>query len=487
MKSLTNSIRDSVYGKLPPQAKELEDIVLGAIMLERSAIDVACEILQAECFYSENHQRTFRAMQRLAQKSQPIDIFTVTEELRANKELDEVGGPLYVTSLTNSVVSAANMETHCRIILQKFISREMIRVGGDMICRAYEDSADVFEQLDEAEQNLLNIGTRHLQSGVSTLASVLAKTVTRIEDWRRQDSAITGIPSGFPKLDRATRGWQPGDLIILAARPSVGKTALALKLARNAAGNSIRSVPVAAWSLEMEDVQLALRLLSAESGIYLHAIQTGRLDDEQMRHLYREGVDKLASLGIYIDDSPALTIMGLRAKARRQKKKHDIGLIIVDYLQLMHGDDDKNREREIAKISRGLKRLAKELGVPIIALSQLNRAIDSRTGKKRQPQLSDLRESGAIEQDADVVIFLWGPEDEEIEADASLLARRYAKIAKARNGMLTTVDLEFRAEVQQFSEASEQDSHKSRETLPLPSGNWKSLRNPLPEEKDDPF
>lgn len=470
---------------MPPQARELEEIVLGAILIERDAMDVASDILTSECFYSDNHQRIFRAMQRLSAKSQPIDIFTVVEELATTKELETVGGPYYVTKLTNSVVSGANVETHARIILQKFIGREMIRIGGDMINQAYDGGTDVFELLDQSEQNLLNIGTKHLQNGVATISTVLTKAVTRIEEWRRQDTAITGVPSGFPRLDRATRGWQPTDLIILAARPSVGKTALALKLAREAAKNAYRSVPVAIFSLEMEDVQLVLRMLSAESEIHLHAIQTGRLDDEQMKHLHKKGVSQLAALNIHIDDSAGLTIMGLRAKARRLKKKHNIGLLVVDYLQLMTGDDDRNREREIAKISRGLKRLAKELAIPIIALSQLNRAVDSRTGKKRVPQLSDLRESGAIEQDADVVIFLWGPEEEEIEADASLLTRRYAKIAKARNGMLLTVDLDFRNEVQVFSEATEQEARSAATPAGFPPGNsWRPVKLPYKDDNE---
>lgn len=468
---MQSSINSLDLGRVPPQARDLEEAVLGAIMLEKSAIDVAAEILGDRCFYLEAHQRIFQAMLRLSARSQPVDILTVVQELISAGELESVGGAYAITKLTNAVVSSANIETHSRIILQKFIQRELIRIGGEIVNAAFDPGADVFDLLDQSEANLLAIGTNYLQSGVSTLASVLTKTVTRINEWRQQDSTITGVPSGFAKLDRATRGWQPSDLIILAARPSVGKTALALALGRYAAKNPIRSVPVAIWSLEMEDVQLALRLLSAESQIYLHQIQTGRLDDEQMRSLYRDGIDKLAALDIFVDDAPGLTLMHLRAKARRLKKKHNIGLIIVDYLQLMTGDDDKNREREIAKISRGLKRLAKELSIPIIALSQLNRAMDSRTGKKRMPQLSDLRESGAIEQDADVVIFLWGPEEEEIEADASLLARRYAKIAKARNGMLLTVELEFRNEIQLFSE-HEPDTFSGLPT----TGAWKPFK-----------
>lgn len=446
-------ISNLVYGKVPPQSKDLEEDILGIIMMEPHAIDRVVEYLTDETFYVDAHQRIFKAMLSLHQKGQPADARLVVEELKKNKELELVGGPYYVTKLTNRVKSSANIENYAKIIAQKFIQRELIRIGSEIVHDAYEDSADAFELLDTAEQQLLGIGQKHIQGDVKGIDQVLVKAIQKIEEWRLLDTHVTGVPSGYPQLDRATRGWQDTDLIILAARPSIGKTSIALALARNAATNTFKKVPVGIWSLEMEDVQLVLRMLAAESGIMLHRLQTGRLDNETMARLYRDGIQTLAGTKIFIDDAPGLTLFKLRAKARRMKKKYGIGLILVDYLQLMSGDDSRgNREQEISKISRGLKLLAKELKVPIIALSQLSRAVESRTGSKRTPQLSDLRESGAIEQDADMVIFLWGPEEEEIEQDASLRNRRYLRIAKARNGMLMTINFELNKDTQEWEE-----------------------------------
>jgi replicative DNA helicase len=453
-----------VYGKVPPQAKDLEEMVLGAIMLDRNAIDIAALILTAESFYVESHQRIFRAAMTLNLANQAIDIATVCNQLRTTEELEYAGGPYYVTRLTNSVTSAVGTETHCRIIQQKFIQRELIRISGEIMQEAYEDSADAFELLDYAEEKLLSVGTTNLQGDVVSIENVVPKAMQRIETARMNDSAITGVPSGFPTLDHATRGWQPG-LIILAARPSVGKSALALALADAATKNPYKVVPVAIWSLEMDAVQNVLRMLSSNSEIYLHRIQTGRLEDHQVKHLY-DIAAQLAKRKIFFDDKPNLTILSLRAKARRLKKKYNIGLIIIDYLQLMSGSGEKgNREQEIARISRGLKLLSKELDIPVIALSQMSRAIESRTGSKRIPQLSDIRESGAIEQDADVVIMLWGPEEDEVKEDASKLKERYARIAKQRDGVLLTVNLEFRTEIQKLIE-------QNPDKPDLPAGSW---------------
>lgn len=472
-----------VYGKIPPQAKDLEEKVLGAIMLVPDAIDRVLEFITDESFYVSAHQDIFRSMVSLHQKGQPTDIGMVVEELRRQEKLALVGGPYYVTQLTNKVVSAANIENHARIIAQKFLGREMIRVGMEIVNEAYEDSTDVFQMLDEAEEQLMSLARRHVQGEVKGIDSVLVKAVQKIEEWRKQDTHITGVPSGYQKLDRATRGWQPTDLIILAARPSIGKTSLALRLARNAAS----TVPVAIWSLEMEDVQLVLRMLAAETGLMLHRIQTGRLEDEDMTRLYRDGIQTLAGKKIFIDDEPGLTLLKFRAKARRLKKKQNIGLILVDYLQLMSGDDNKgNREQEIARISRGLKLLAKELKIPIIALSQLGRDVEKRTGAKRQPQLSDLRESGSIEQDADVVMFLWGPDDDEILQDASLRNRRYARIAKQRNGMLLTIDFELNKDTQEWEEADQDSFSKPAPTI-SPAQNLRPLKEVLKEGPRMPY
>src|SRR5690349_124422 len=447
-----------VYGKVPPQAKDLEEAVLGAVMIEKSAFDTIVEILKPECFYVEAHQRIFMAMQSLANKSQPIDILTVAEELRSKEELEMVGGPYYVTRLTNSVVSSANIEAHARIILQKFIQRELIRISGEIIGDAYEDSTDVFDLLDDAESKLFEITNNHLRKNFDSIDSVLVKTIQRIEDMRNRKEDITGVPTGFATLDRITYGWQQTDLIILAARPSVGKTAFALNLARSAALHPTKPTGVAFFSLEMSASQLVQRILSAESEIWLEKIARGKLEEYEMKQLFQKGIQKLSTAPIYIDDTAALNIFELRAKCRRLKSKHNVGLILIDYLQLMSGAGDNkngNREQEISRISRDLKGLAKELQVPIIALSQLSRAVESRKEGNKMPQLSDLRESGAIEQDADMVMFLYRPEYYDITANEfgeSNKGETHVRIAKHRNGSLETVKLRALLHIQKFVE-----------------------------------
>lgn len=465
-----------VYGKLPPQAKDLEEAVLGAIMLEKSAFDTVVEILKPECFYVEMHQRLFRAMQGLQQKNQPIDILTVVEELKLREELDLVGGPYYVTRLTNAVVSSANIETHARIILQKFIQRELIRISGEIISDSYEDSIDVFDLLDEAETKLFEITNNHLRKNFDSIDTVLVKTVQRIEDMRQRNEDISGVPSGFASLDRVTYGWQSTDLIVLAARPSVGKTAFALNLARHAAVNASKTTPVAIFSLEMSAGQLVQRILAAESEIWLEKIARGKLEEHEMKQLYAKGIQPLAKAPIFIDDTAALNIFELRAKCRRLKNKHNIGLIIIDYLQLMSGTADRNsnREQEISKISRDLKGLAKELQVPIIALSQLSREVEKRKEGNKMPQLSDLRESGAIEQDADMVMFLYRPEYYDITANEqgeSVKGETHVRIAKHRNGSLETIKLRALLHIQKFTEWDGDDRMGF-------GGNWK----PIPTE-----
>src|SRR5687768_6925183 len=435
-----------VYGKVPPQAKDLEEAVLGAIMLEKGAFDSVIEILKPECFYVDAHQRIFKSMQGLAQKNQPIDILTVVEELKTREELDIVGGPYFVTRLTNAVISSANIEAHSRIILQKFIQRELIRISGEIIGDAYEDSTDVFDLLDDAESKLFEITNNHLRKNFDSIDTVLVKTVQRIEDMRHRNEDVTGVPTGFTSLDSVTYGWQATDLIILAARPSVGKTAFALNLARNAALHPTKPTPIAFFSLEMSAAQLVQRILSAESEIWLEKIARGKLEEHEMKQLYARGIQRLAQAPIFIDDTAALNIFELRAKCRRLKNKHNIGLIIIDYLQLMSGTGDRNsnREQEISRISRDLKGLAKELQVPIIALSQLSREVEKRKDGNKMPQLSDLRESGAIEQDADMVMFLYRPEYYDITANEfgeSNKGETHVRIAKHRNGSLENIKL----------------------------------------------
>ncbi len=445
-----------VYGKVPPQAKELEEAVLGAIMLEKSAFDTVTEIIKPECFYVEANQLIFRAMQSLQQKSMPIDILTVVEELKMQEKLDIVGGPYYVTKLTNAVVSTANIDAHARIVLQKFIQRELIRISGEIIGDAYEDSTDVFDLLDDSETKMFNITNNYLKKNFEDIGNVLAKTINRIDELRTKTDDISGVPSGFGTLDRVTYGWQNTDLIILAARPAVGKTAFALNLARNAALHPTKPTPVAFFSLEMGAGQLVQRILSAESEIKMEKISRGKLEEYEYQQLHTKGVKKLETAPIFIDDTAALNVFEFRAKARRLVNKHQVGLIIIDYLQLMSGIGDRgsNREQEISTISRNLKALAKELNIPIIALSQLSRAVETRKESK-MPQLSDLRESGAIEQDADMVMFIYRPEYYEIssnEQGESTHGETHVRIAKHRNGSLETIKLRAKLEIQKFEE-----------------------------------
>jgi replicative DNA helicase len=451
------------FGKIQPQAKELEEAVLGAIMLEKSAFDNVIEILKPECFYSDANQRIFRAMQSLQIQSSPIDLLTVVEELRRNEELEIIGGAYYVSKLTNAVVSSANIEAHARIVLQKFIQRELIRISSEIIGDAYEESTDAFDLMDLAEGKLFEITNNHLRKNFDDINSVLVKTIKKIDEMRSRDEDITGVPTGFSNLDKLTYGWQPTDLIVLAARPSVGKTAFALNLTRSAALHPTKPTAVGFFSLEMSSAQLVQRILSAESEILLEKISRGRLEEHEMKQLYKRGIDKLSKAPIFIDDTAGLNIFELRAKCRRLKNKHNIGLIIIDYLQLMTGTGENrnsNREQEISKISRDLKGLAKELQVPIIALSQLSREVEKRKEGAKIPQLSDLRESGAIEQDADMVMFLYRPEYygiNENEMGEDNKGETHVKIAKHRNGSLDTIKLRALLHIQKFIEMEDNE------------------------------
>lgn len=433
------------HGKVPPQAIELEEAVLGAMMLEKDAVSAVIDILQPKVFYKESHQKIFAAIYRLFGKSEPIDILTVTNELKNLGELEMVGGPYYITMLTSRIASAANVEYHARIILQKHIQRELINISSEIIKDAYEDTTDVFNLLDKAEQNLFSVSETNLRRNFEDMQSLVKQAIEDIESARDSDSHLRGVPSGFVDLDRITTGWQKSDLIILAARPSMGKTALALTMARNIAVDFHR--PVAIFSLEMSAVQLVTRLLASESELKAEKLKKGELADYEWEQLHTK-IRGLIDAKIFIDDTPALTIFELRAKCRRLKQQHDIQMVFVDYLQLMSGGGDNkgNREQEISQISRSLKALAKELDVPVLALSQLSRAVENRPGQSKRPILSDLRESGAIEQDADLVLFIYRPEYyglHELEDGSS--TRRLAEliIAKHRNGPKGDVKLKF--------------------------------------------
>lgn len=458
-RSRKHELSSLVYGKVPPQAIELEEAVLGAVMLEKDKLAEVLEIIQsADCFYVDAHQRIYAAVRRLFDKGSPVDLLTVTEALRKSDELELVGGAYFLTRLTMSVISSAHVEAHARIVMEKFIQRELIRISGEVIADAYEDSSDVFDLLDKAESNLYEITDKHLRKNFLSLSDVLVQTVQEIEEAKNKQEDVTGVPTGFRLLDRLTSGWQKNALIIVAARPAVGKTAFCLNLAMNAALHTGKPFPIAFFSLEMGAGELVKRMLSATTEVSMDAITKGRMQEHEFIQMTQR-MNKLAQAPIFLDDQAALNIFELRAKARRLKQKHDIQLIIIDYLQLMQADINRggNREQEISKISRDLKSLAKELAIPIIALSQLSRAVESRKESK-VPQLSDLRESGAIEQDADMVMFLYRPEYYGINNDEmgqAIEGETHIHVAKNRSGSTDTIKLRFIKEYQKFEDLDE--------------------------------
>ena len=446
------------FGKLPPQALEMEEAILGAIMIEKNAFDTISDFLKPECFYSEAHQTIFESFLSLNNAGKSIDILTVVEELKKMEKLDIVGGSYYIAKLTNTVISSAHLETHARIVLQKFIQRELIRISGEIISIAFEDSTDVFDLLDESEGKIFNITNHYLKKNFVDIGSALLMSMNRIEELRTKKEDISGITSGFQSIDQVTFGWQPTDLIILAARPSVGKTAFALNLALNAALDARGGVAVGFFSLEMSVSQLIMRVLSAVSEVPMNRISRGNLEDYEFTQLTVKGLNRLEKANIFIDETAALNIFEFRAKARRMVNRHKVKIILIDYLQLMSGSQNNkngNREQEISNISRNLKALAKELRVPIIALSQLSRAVETRKESNKMPQLSDLRESGAIEQDADLVMFLYRPEYYEVnqnEHGESIQGQVVLRIAKHRNGSLADIELRARLDIQKFEE-----------------------------------
>ncbi|MFO7853370.1 MAG: replicative DNA helicase [Bacteroidota bacterium] len=445
---VTSSLPD--VGRVPPQAIDMEEAVLGAIMLEKEAIITVLDILKPESFYKDVHQRIYEAILSLNQRELPVDLYTVTEELRSEGELDNIGGPVYLTQLTSKVVSAAHVEFHAKIVAQKFIQRELIRVTSEIQGRAFDDSNDINELLDYSENELFQIAEGNIKREVSPLNLVLQEAIHEIEEASKREDALIGVPSGFTKLDRLTSGWQRSDLIIIAARPSMGKTAFALTMARNMSIDHKKSV--AFFSLEMSSVQLVNRLIVAETELPSNRIKNGRLREDEWKQLETK-IKTLEDASIYIDDTPAISVFELRAKCRRLSAQHKLDIAIVDYLQLMTGPRDAgSREQEVSSISRALKSISKELDVPIVALSQLNRSVEVRGGNKR-PQLSDLRESGAIEQDADMVIFIHRPEKYGFTTlDNDMPSKGIAEIilAKNRNGPVDDILLRFREERAQF-------------------------------------
>ena len=439
-------------GNVPPQAVELEEAVLGALMLEKDSIIAVQEYVTPEAFYTEEHRLIYKAINELSMELKPIDLYTVTERLKARKELKQVGGAAYLAQLTQKVGSAANVEFHAKIIAQKYVQRELIRSATEIQRRSYDESTDVTELIGFAEGEIFKVSEGHVKRSVQPSKDILARALAQIEEASKNTSNYNGVPSGFMAIDRVTLGWQLSDLIIIAARPSMGKTAFVLSMARNMAIDHEQGV--AFFSLEMSAVQLMMRLIIAETGLSGTDVKSGRLSPEQWRHL-ESATRPLSSAPLYIDDTPALSVFEFRSKARRLKIHNDIKIIIIDYLQLMTGNTDTkngNREQEVAFISRTLKAIAKELNVPIIALSQLSRQTEMRGGSKR-PQLSDLRESGAIEQDADIVAFIHRPEYYGIHQDESgMPTDGLAEIilAKHRNGAVCDVKLRFIKEQARF-------------------------------------
>jgi replicative DNA helicase len=491
IRKVNNSIDTSAleYGKLPPQARELEEAVLGAIMIEDKAIDEVIEFLLIDSFYVEAHQKIYRAIKDLYVAEAPIDLLTVSERLKKNGDLEAVGGSYYIAQLTNKVGSAANLEYHARIISQKYIQRMLISSSSEIIRDAFEDSTDVFELLDKAESSLMNISENNAKKSSVDIASIIKKELEEIDIRINNDEHLNGVPSGFMELDRATGGWQKSDLIVVAARPGMGKTAFTLALARNSSVDYKK--PVAFFSLEMSSNQLVQRLISMESEIPAEKIRRGNLEKHEYQQLTSK-IDSLREAQLFIDDTPGINIFELRSKCRKLKQKHDISMIIIDYLQLMSGTNEGkgggNREQEISQISRSLKGLAKELNVPVIALSQLSRAPETRGGNKK-PILSDLRESGAIEQDADIVIFLYRGEYYGIVTDEDGMDTKGVAeiiIAKHRNGPLKTVKAKFIDRFAKFADFDEFQNDNVTMEVQSRDGE-KRIFKKLPSRMNDEF
>ncbi len=442
----------STEGRVPPQAVDVEASVLGAMLLEKEAIAKAFEVLDESAFYKPGHQSIFKAMTALFERSEPVDLITLTEELKRRGELEKVGGEYYLAELTTKVSSGANVEYHAHIVLEKALMRQLIASSSLVINRAYSESEDALGLLDEAEQQVFNISEQRMKKSFVTMNTAVHKTMELLEKIHGKHDGVTGVPSGFEELDKFTGGFQDSDLIVVAGRPSQGKTAFVLSAARNA--TVLKNKGVGFFSLEMSTQQLVMRLMCAEARVDAHKVRTGKLPDDEWRKL-STSVGRLYKAKLFIDDTPALTVLELRAKARRLKSEHNIDMIVVDYLQLMQGPKNANsREQEISSISRSLKALAKELNIPVIALSQLNRAVEARTDKR--PALSDLRESGAIEQDADVVLFIHRPEMFGIEESEGESTKGLAEIiiGKQRNGPTDTAKLQFIHQYARFENRS---------------------------------
>lgn len=468
-------------GKMPPQATDFEEVVLGAIMLE-DCVNEVVGILEPASFYKDAHSRIYAAIMNLFGRSEPINIMTVSFELKKLGELDIVGA-YYVTTLTNRIASSVNVEFNARIIQQKFIQRELIRISTVNITNAYEDSSDVFELLEQAEKNLFLISKSSYKKEAKTSSELSNKVISELEKAAISKDGLTGVPSGLRNLDKLIGGWQKSDLVIIAARPAMGKTALALSLATNSALKF--NIPVAIFSLEMSESQLMKRIISSEAQINGFLMKQPKNLEQHHWEKINHAVGNISNAPLFIDDTPSLSIFELKAKARRLCDKKGIQLIIIDYLQLMTTGLEKekgNREQEISYISRNLKGLAKDLNIPIIALSQLSRAVETRGGDKR-PQLSDLRESGAIEQDADIVIFPHRPEYYGIMEDEqgnSTVGGAELIIAKHREGATDSAMCQYVSSYTKFCDRDFEPSESFKSNI-VPNVNFYEI------EKEEPF
>jgi replicative DNA helicase len=436
--------------RIPPQHVEAEEFVLGAILLDNQALNKVLEVLSPNAWYREAHRKIFQAMIDLSETNEAIDQITVCEQLRRRSELEQVGGAAYLAQLVAQVPTAANVRHHAKIVQDKSLLRNLIAVATDIVASGYQDVEKVDDLIDQAERKIFELAERRMRQSFIPVRQIVKGTFEMIERLYERKELVTGVPTGFSDLDKMTAGLQPADLIILAGRPSMGKTALALNMAQHAATKCNETVAI--FSLEMSKEQLVLRMLCSEARVDAHKLRSGFLAREDWRKL-TDAASRLSEAKIFIDDTPGMTVLEMRAKARRLKAEHRLALVIVDYLQLMRGRGDAdNREQEISDISRSLKGLAKELSVPVIALSQLSRAVETRGGDKK-PQLSDLRESGAIEQDADVVMFVFREEvyrqDENNRGVAEILVR------KQRNGPTGEVPLTFLDRYTRFEDASD--------------------------------
>lgn len=440
-----------IAGRLVPRAVEIEAAVLGALLLEKDAFSQVCDLLTPESFYEPKHKIIYDVIMNLGVGEEPIDMITVTNRLRRNGDLETVGGPGYIASLTMNVVSAAHIEYHARIVAQKYLARQLIGFATAVESSAFDESNDVDDLLQEAESRLFEISQRNLKREVVQIDPVLQRAIDQMRAAAERESGLSGLPTGFNKLDALTSGWQNSDLIIIAARPAMGKTAFVLSMALNIAK---RDLPVAFFSLEMSNLQLVNRLISNSCEIPGEKIKSGSLNELEWSQLLNR-LQQLQGLPLYVDDTSGLSMLELRTKARRLVREHNIKVIIIDYLQLMTaGVRMGSREQEVSTISRSLKQLAKELDIPVIALSQLNRKLEDRGNKDKRPQLSDLRESGAIEQDADIVCFIHRPEyyshSGVDENGNNIKGKAEFIVAKHRSGSVDTVDMFFRKEYVRF-------------------------------------